>query len=90
MRIALGAQPLHVLTNVFKRPLVQIALGVGVGAMMALAILSQADVSDLRLEDFGNTAVYALSTVLCCAVACIVPTRRALRIQPTEALKDEG
>ena len=53
MRVALGAQPLHVLTTVFKRPLVQIALGIGVGII-------------------------------------IVTTRRALRIQPTEALKDEG
>ncbi|CAN5759390.1 hypothetical protein BH23GEM3_BH23GEM3_00310 [soil metagenome] len=35
------------------------------------------------------TAVFALSTILCCALACIVPTRRALRIQPTEALRDE-
>jgi predicted permease len=90
VRVALGAQPLHVLTAVFKRPLVQIALGIGVGAIMALAIASQGDASDLRLEDFGNTAVFALSTILCCALACIVPTRRALRVQPTEALKDEG
>jgi predicted permease len=90
VRVALGAQPMHVLTTVFKRPLVQLALGIGVGAILALAIVSQADVSDLRLKDFGNTAIYALLTVLCCGLACIVPTRRALRIQPTEALKDEG
>jgi ABC-type lipoprotein release transport system permease subunit len=44
----------------------------------------------VHLDDFGTTAVFALSTILCCALACIVPTRRALRIQPTEALKDEG
>jgi hypothetical protein len=90
VRVALGAQPQHVLASVFKRPLVQLALGIGVGAIMALAIVSQGDVSDLRLEDFGDTAIYMLSTMLCCALACVVPTRRALRIQPTEALKDEG
>jgi hypothetical protein len=90
VRVALGARPLHVLTAVFKRPLVQVALGIGVGAMMGLALVSQGDLPDLRLKDFGNTAVYALSTILCCALACIVPMRRALRIQPTEALRDEG
>ena len=90
VRVALGARPLHVLTAVFKRPLVQVALGIGVGAILALALLSQGDLPDLRLKDFGNTAVYALSTILCCALACIVPARRALRIQPTEALRDEG
>ena len=89
MRVALGAQPLHVLTTVFKRPLVQIALGIGVGAVLALA-LAHNNLSDVHLDDFGNTAAYALSTIVCCALACIVPTRRALRIQPTEALKDEG
>ena len=34
--------------------------------------------------------VFALSTMLCCALACIVPSRRALRIQPSEALRDES
>jgi predicted permease len=89
VRVALGAQPLHVLTTVFKRPLVQIALGIGVGAILALGLANN-DLSDVHLDDFGTTAVFALSTILCCALACIVPTRRALRIQPTEALKDEG
>jgi ABC-type lipoprotein release transport system permease subunit len=27
---------------------------------------------------------------VCCALACVVPTRRALRIQPMEALRDES
>jgi putative ABC transport system permease protein len=90
VRVALGAQPQHVLTTVFKRPLVQIALGIGVGAIMALLILNQGDVSDVRYGDLARAAVFALSTILCCALACIVPTRRALRVQPTDALRDEG
>jgi hypothetical protein len=89
VRVALGAQPLHILTTVFKRPLVQIALGIGVGAILALALANN-DLSDVHLDDFGRSAVFALSTILCCALACIVPTRRALRIQPTEALRDEA
>ena len=89
MRVALGAQPLRILTTVFRRPLVQIALGIGVGAILALGVANN-DLSDVHLDDFRNTAVFALSTILCCVLACIVPTRRALRIQPTEALKDEA
>ncbi|HET6232090.1 MAG TPA: ABC transporter permease [Longimicrobiaceae bacterium] len=89
VRVALGAQPLQVLATVFKRPFVQIALGVGIGAVLGLGLANN-DLSDVHLDDFGITAVFALSTILCCALACIVPTRRALRIQPTEALKDEG
>ena len=72
-----------------KRPLVQIALGIGVGSVLALGLANN-DLSDMHLDDFGMTALFALSTILCCALASVVPTRRALRIQPTEALKDEG
>jgi predicted permease len=89
VRVALGAQPRHVLTTVFKRPLVQIALGIGVGAILGFGIANDA-LSEVHLDDFVNTAVFALSTILCCALACIVPARRALRIQPTEALRDDG
>jgi putative ABC transport system permease protein len=89
VRVALGAQPLDVLTIVFKRPLVQMALGIGVGTSLGFGLVND-DLSKVHLDVLGNAAVYALSTILCCALACIVPTRRALRIQPTEALKDEG
>ena len=89
VRVALGARPRHVLTAVFKRPLVQVALGIGVGSILGFGIANDA-LSEVHLDDFVNTAVFALSTILCCALACIVPTRRALRIQPTEALRDEG
>jgi hypothetical protein len=89
VRVALGARPLHVLTIVFKRPLVQMALGIGVGAILGFGLAND-DLSEVHLDVLGNAAVFVLSTILCCALACIVPTRRALRIQPTEALKDEG
>jgi putative ABC transport system permease protein len=89
VRVALGARPLDVLTIVFKRPLVQVALGVGVGAILGFGVAND-DLSKVHLDDLGNAAVYALATMLCCAVACIVPTRRALRVQPSEALRDES
>jgi putative ABC transport system permease protein len=89
VRVALGARPLQVLATVFRRPLVQMALGVGVGAILGLGIAND-ELSELHLDDFGNAAVYVLATTLCCALACIVPSRRALRVQPTEALRDEG
>jgi hypothetical protein len=89
VRVALGARPLDVLTVTFKRPLVQMALGIGVGAIVGFGLVND-DLSKVHLDILGNTAVFTLSTILCCALACTVPTRRALRIQPTEALKDEG
>jgi hypothetical protein len=89
VRMALGAQRWQVLAVVFKRPLVQVALGIGVGAILGFGLAND-DLAKVHLDVLGSTAVFALSTILCCALACIVPTRRALRIQPTEALRDEG
>ena len=89
VRVALGARPRHVLTTVFKRPLIQVAMGIGVGAILGFGLAND-DLSKMHLDVLGKTAVFALSTILCCALACIVPMRRALRIQPTEALRDEG
>jgi putative ABC transport system permease protein len=89
VRVALGARPRDVLRVVFKRPLVQMALGVGIGAILGFGLAND-DLSKVHLDILGNATVFALSTILCCALACVVPTRRALRIQPTEALKDEG
>jgi ABC-type antimicrobial peptide transport system permease subunit len=89
VRVALGARPLDVLTAVFKRPFVQMALGIGVGAILGFGLAND-DLSKVHLDVLGNSVVFVLATILCCALACIVPTRRALRIQPTEALKDEG
>jgi putative ABC transport system permease protein len=89
VRVALGARPLNVLTIVFKRPLVQMALGIGVGAILGFGLAND-DLSKVHLDVLGSAAVFVLSTMLCCALACIVPTRRALRIQPTEALRDEA
>jgi putative ABC transport system permease protein len=89
VRVALGAQPLDVVTIVFKRPFVQVALGIGVGAILGFGLAND-DLSAVHVDVLGYTAVFVLSTILCCALACIVPTRRALRIQPTEALRDEA
>jgi hypothetical protein len=89
VRVALGARPLDVLTIVFKRPFVQVALGIGVGAILGFGLAND-DLSDVHLDVLGYTAVFVLSTILCCALACVVPTRRALRIQPTEALRDDA
>lgn len=89
VRVALGAAPVHVLTAVFRRPIIQVGLGIGLGTIFALATFTQG-AFDVRLVDLTRTAVFALATILCCVLACLVPTRRALRIQPTEALRDEG
>ena len=89
VRVALGAMPRQIIVTTFKRPFIQIALGIGVGALM-MVIFVIADSEKPSWLVLGRVGIVVVLTGVCCTLACIVPTRRALSIQPTEALKDEG
>lgn len=83
VRAALGAAPRRILRTIFSRALLQVVLGIAAGA--ALVSLSV-------LNDGEGMALVAMVAALMLAVglgACVLPARRALRIQPTEALKGE-
>ena len=53
------------------------------------AVVNEAS-SGIRLWQSGLVRGYALLILAVCLLACIVPTRRALRVQPTEALRADG
>jgi predicted permease len=84
IRAALGASTGHIVRGIFSRAFTQIAIGlvagsglvvlVGLGSMRQLLLLLAAD---------GVMLVVGLA-------ACALPLRRALCIDPTEALKAEG
>lgn len=91
VRVVLGARPLDVLTVVFKCPLTQVGMGMGIGVGAFLGfILVNDDLSKVHFDVLGSTVVFTPATMVCCALASVVPTRRALRIQPMEALRDES
>jgi ABC-type antimicrobial peptide transport system permease subunit len=84
IRVALGARPGRIVTGIFSRALLQISLGLlagsGLAALMGLGSTRQVM---LLLAADGIMLVVGLT-------ACAVPVLRALRINPTEALKAEG
>jgi putative ABC transport system permease protein len=89
IRAALGASSMGLLRSVFSRVALQVATGVVLGALgaMAIAPASQGVVLDGRLALV--TPAIALTMVLVGVVAAYAPARRSLRIQPTEALRAE-
>ncbi|MDQ3309093.1 MAG: FtsX-like permease family protein, partial [Gemmatimonadota bacterium] len=95
VRVALGASPRRVVAAIFRKPLMQVGLGVVVGgALIAVGafVLSGGDgqlVTALSPGQLGLLAVYAALMFGVCLLACIVPTQRALRVEPTEALRAE-
>lgn len=89
IRCALGARHSRVLVAVLSRAMRQIGLGIliGLGAVGPLARL--AGQSDPWVSMLGQVMLLALLMVAFAVIAAIVPARRALLVQPTEALRAE-
>ena len=85
IRMALGASPLRVLASVFARAGRQLGGGIiaGNGLILLLAWRADSLTADLLVSSVITSVIMAAVGVL----ACAAPARRALRIQPTEALR---
>jgi predicted permease len=85
IRIALGASPRRVLGSVFARASYQIGGGIVVGNTLILLFAWRADslTAGLVVSSVIASVIMAAVGVL----ACAGPARRAVRIQPTEALR---
>ena len=85
IRIALGANPGRVLRTVFARAGRQLGGGIIAGNSLILFLAWRTDslTADLVFSSVITSIIMAVVGVL----ACAAPARRALRIQPTEALR---
>ncbi|HEU4455757.1 MAG TPA: FtsX-like permease family protein, partial [Longimicrobium sp.] len=87
LRIALGARPAQVIRGIAARALRQVALGIGIGAVVAGVLIPTVTSTSER----AAALVAAIATILLvvCLVAVVAPARNGLRIQPMEALRGE-
>jgi predicted permease len=85
IRVALGATRRSVLRTVFARAVRQLGGGIIAGNGLVLLIAWRADSLTADLV----VALASMSVVMAAvgALACAAPARRALRVQPTEALR---
>jgi putative ABC transport system permease protein len=84
IRAALGAGPRRIVLGVFSRALMQIGIGLAVGT--GLAVLVGVNSPQRLLLLLGAD----LMMLVVGLAACAVPVRRALRIDPAEALRAES
>ena len=87
MRVALGAPRGRIVLAVFRRPLIQVATGLLAGAALTGALLL--DFGSLTAKELAVFSAYVAAMAAVCMLACVNPTRRALSVQPSEALRTE-
>jgi predicted permease len=84
IRVALGARPSRIVAGIFSRAFLQITAGLVVGSGLA-ALVGLGSTRQVLLLLAANAIMLVVGLV-----ACAVPVRRALSIDPTEALRSEG
>jgi predicted permease len=91
VRIALGAQATDVLILILKQGLSVAALGmaVGIAAALALTRLMSSLLFGVSATDPFAFGAVAIALVIVALVACYIPARRATRVDPMTALRNE-
>jgi len=87
LRAALGATQSRLIAGIFSKALVLIGSGIAAGNAVLLLIVTLSD--EVGFEDVWGALLSTSAVMLTVGLlACIEPARRALRIHPTDALKE--
>lgn len=91
VRMAVGAEPLHIMWLVLRRALVHLAIGVPIGIAGAIAVgrILQSVLVATAGRDPLTIAAIALVMIAVSVAACFWPARRATRLDPVAALRYE-
>ena len=84
IRAALGAQPGRLVAGIFSRAFLQVSAGIVVGSGLA-ALLGIGSTREMLILLAADAVMLLVGLA-----ACAVPVRRALRVDPMEALRAEG
>lgn len=87
--MALGAQIGDVLKLVLRRAMLLTAIGIGVGIAGAFAVTRYLTtlLFGVKPVDIITFVAVAIALAIVVLVACLVPARRAAKIDPLEALR---
>ncbi len=91
VRVAMGAQPKNVLGMIMKQGLFQLGLGIMLGLTLAVAFAGMLEVTLFEVDPWDPLVFATIVLVLFLAgtAACIIPARRATRVDPVAVLREE-
>jgi predicted permease len=89
--VAIGAQRRHVLARILDEPARCLAWGIGLGLPCCFLLSYLAAATPLNVQTFDVSAYVGVSVLLAsiAVLACVLPIRRALQIEPMEALRQD-
>ncbi len=89
IRAAMGADTRRLLISIFSRAAGQLGAGVAAGIVFAVALDLASSGEALGTAGLTVLPVIAITMVAVGLLAALGPARRGLRLQPTEALRDQ-
>jgi len=91
IRIALGAQRQNVVALVIGQGLQPALVGVGIGMVSAFALMRvlAGQLYEIKPTDPATFCIVALGLLFVSLVACYIPARRATKVDPMIALRNE-
>jgi putative ABC transport system permease protein len=89
--VALGASRRDILSLILRQSAALLAVGLGVGAILALALGRGVSslLFGLRANDVSVLAIAGLALAAVTQAASYLPARRASRLEPMAALREE-
>jgi predicted permease len=93
IRVALGSSRRRVVLTILRRPLIQVAMGSALGpilfTLIPIAMTWESSAFTLTPAYVIGMAAYMVLVFGVCMLACLVPARRVLRVDPIAALRTD-
>jgi ABC-type antimicrobial peptide transport system permease subunit len=91
IRMALGSSPARVVRLIFTHGAWQLGIGLAIGLVLAAGISRLLDVILFDVQPLDPVVFAAVAATLAVAgsLACLLPARRATRVDPAEAMRAE-
>jgi predicted lysophospholipase L1 biosynthesis ABC-type transport system permease subunit len=87
IRMTLGADRRRVMGVVLRRPVTQVSIGIAVGTILVAVIFAGLNESAPTPLEAALIVGYSMLMMGVCLLACVVPTRRALRVEAADVLR---